>query len=68
MSLDQSEEEFYYLKLEALWILIVFSGVAQDEDLKLVFQSSFDKSNPVVDDGCMYETGITLLLEKEFYQ
>ena len=42
LSFDQSQEEFYFLKLEALWILSNFAGVDGDaETLKLIFMSSF---------------------------
>ena len=41
LSVDQTNEESYFLKLEALWILTNFSGVVLDEELKLVFLSTF---------------------------
>ena len=41
LDLDCSQEELYYLKMEALWILTIFSSHAQDDEMKLVFLSGF---------------------------
>ena len=41
LDLDSSEEEYYFLKLEALWILINLSMCDTDE-AKLIFLSDFN--------------------------
>ena len=56
LSIEVTGEEFYFLKLEALWILTNLSTVIDSEDLRLVFLSSyqddvnFDDSDVVKDD------------------
>ena len=44
LDLDSSEEEYYFLKLEALWILINLSMCDTDE-IKLLFLSDFNNQD-----------------------
>ena len=68
LDLDHAQDEFYYLKMEALWILTIFSSHAEAEEMKLVFKSDFSQLVGPGDACSPKETGMSLNLATCFYQ
>jgi len=67
LDLDWSQDEFYYLKMEALWILTIFSSHAQADEMKLVFKSDFSFKTGSEDASSPKEISLSLNLATCFY-